>query len=239
MHTPGWVGYPSPRISYLQNHHTHGIVSQYLETPLHVSTHLDAEMHVRSGGADIAGIPLDRLVGEGVIVDVSDEMEDWTLITPDHITRKMDVREGDILIYNTGWHRYYVGGPEQDEVRYFCKHPGGGRELAEWIVDMKLRWTAFDAGSADHPMNTTIRYKRPDIAREYRRLTGRDPEEEFPESDLFVMHHVPFSHGILHVENAGGDIDEVLNSRCLIGCFPWRFVGGEASLCRLVAFLDA
>lgn len=238
MHTPGWVGYPSPKISYLQRHHTHGIVSQYLETPLHVSTHLDAEMHIKSGGKDIASIMLSTLVGEGVIVDLSDVVSDWSLIRSEHITRKMKVREGDILVYHTGWHRFYNDCAEEDEVRYFCMHPGGGRELAEWIVSMKIRWWAFDTGSADHPMNTSIRYKRPDLAREYRRRTGRDPEEEFPEQDLFVMHHVPFGAGIVHVENVGGDIERVLNQRCLIGCFPWRFVGGEASLCRLVAFLD-
>ena len=238
MHTPGWVGYPSPKISYFQRHHTHGIVSQFLETPLHVSTHLDAEMHIKSGGADIASIPLSVLVGEGVIVDLSDVVSDWSLIRPEHLTRKVKIREGDILIYHTGWHRFYNGCAKEDEVRYFCMHPGGGRELAEWLVSMKIRWWAFDTGSADHPMNTSIRYKRPDLAREYRRRTGRDPEAEFPERDLFVMHHVPFGAGIVHVENAGGDIERVLNQRCIIGCFPWRFVGGEASLCRLVAFLD-
>ncbi len=238
MHTPGWVGYPSPKISYFQRHHTHGIVSQFLETPLHVSTHLDAEMHIKSGGADIASIPLSVLVGEGVIVDLSDVVSDWSLIRPEHLTRKVKIREGDILIYHTGWHQFYNGCAKEDEVRYFCMHPGGGRELAEWLVSMKIRWWAFDTGSADHPMNTSIRYKRPDLAREYRRRTGRDPEEEFPEQDLFVMHHVPFGAGIVHVENAGGDIERVLNQRCIVGCFPWRFVGGEASLCRLVAFLD-
>jgi len=29
----------------------------------------------------------------------------------------------------------------------------------------------------------------------------------------------------------------VLNRRCHIGVFPWRFEGGEASICRVVAFL--
>lgn len=238
MHTPGWVGYPSPKISYFQRHHTHGIVSQYIEMPLHISTHLDAEMHIKSGGKDIASIPLEVLVGEGVIVDLRDVADDWSLIRPEHITRKMQVRDGDILIYCTGFHRFYNGCAEEDEIRYFCKHPGGGRDLAEWIVSMKLKWWGFDTGSADHPMNTSIRSKRPDLAREYQRRSGRDPEQEFPEADLFVMHHVPFGAGIVHVENVGGDIEQVLNRRCVIGCFPWRFVGGEASLCRVVAFPD-
>jgi kynurenine formamidase len=238
MHTPGWVGYPSPKISYFQRHATHGIVSQYLETPLHISTHLDAEMHIKSGGRDIASIPLETLVGEGVIVDLRDICEDWTLIKPEHITKRIRVREGDILIYCTGYWKYFNGCPAEDEIRYFCRHPGGDRDLADWIVGMKLKWWGFDTGSADHPMNTSIRYKRPDQAREYVRRTGRDPETEYPEPGLFVMHHVPFGAGIVHVENIGGDIEQVLNTRCLIGCFPWRFVGGEASLCRVVAFVD-
>lgn len=238
MHSPGWVDYPSPKISYFQRHATDGIVSQYIETPLHISTHLDAEMHGISGGADIASIPLETLIHEGVIVDLSDFVEDFTVIEPEHITERMEVREGDILIYHTGWHRYYNGRPEEDEIRYFCKHPGPSPRFAEWVVDMNLRWIGVDCGSADHPMNTSIRRKKPEIAREYQKRTGHDPEEQFPEETLFVMHHEPFRNGIVHVENVGGDIEQVLNRRCLIGCFPWRFEGGEAAFCRLVAFLE-
>ena len=238
MHSPGWVNYPSPKISYFQRHATHGIVSQWLETPLHISTHLDSEMHAVSGGKDIASIPLDRLFHEGVIVDVSDEVEDSSLITPEHITRKMEVKEGDILIVHTGWHRFYNGAPEEDEVRYFCYHPGGSPELAEWIVRMKLAWVGLDTGSADHPMNTSIQVRRPDVAREFKRRTGKDPAEEFPEEGWFPMHRIPFRHGIVHAENVGGDIEQVLNRRCLIGAFPWKFVGGEASICRIVAFVE-
>ena len=51
------------------------------------------------------------------------------------------------------------------------------------------------------------------------------------------MHRVPFRDNILHVENLGGDVEQVLNTRCLIGVFPWKFVGGEASISRVVAFL--
>src|SRR4029434_4844496 len=40
IHTPGWVGYPSPKLSYFQRHATHGIVSQWLALPLHSATPL-------------------------------------------------------------------------------------------------------------------------------------------------------------------------------------------------------
>jgi kynurenine formamidase len=238
IHTPGWVGYPSPKLSYFQRHATHNIVSQMLEVPLHSGTHFDGEFHIISGGKDMASIPLDRLCREGVIVDVSDICEDWTVLKPHHITDRMEVRKGDILIYHTGYHRYYNGAAEEDEVRYFCKHPGGDREFAEWIVEMELAWTGFDCGSGDHPMNTTIRDKRPDVRREYEEAMGKKVEDIWAPEDLFVMHRVPFRAGITHLENAGGDIDQALNRRCMIGAFPIPIEGGEASPCRLVAFIE-
>ena len=238
IHTPGWVGYPSPKLSYFQRHATHGIVSQWLELPLHSGTHFDGEMHIISGGADLASVPLDRLCREGVIVDLSDELEDWSVITPEMITSRMDVKKGDILIYNTGYHRYFNGGPEEDEERYFLRHPGGDRRLAEWIVEMELAWTGFDCGSGDHPMNTSIRYKRPDATKAFERAVGKSVNEAFPEEDLFVMHRVPFRAGITHVENMGGALEDALNTRCLIGAFPIPIQGGEASPCRVVAFID-
>jgi kynurenine formamidase len=238
IHTPGWVGYPSPKLSYFQRHATHGIVSQMLELPLHSGTHFDAEFHIISGGKDMRSVPLDVLCREGVIVDISDEMEDFTVIKPHMITDRIEVKKGDILIYNTGYHRFYNGSAEEDEERYFLRHPGGDREFAEWIVEMELAWTGFDCASGDHPMNTSIRHKRPDARAIYEEQMGGDVNDFFPEEDLFVMHRVPFSNGITHVENMGGEIEQVLNRRCTIGAFPMPIEGGEASPCRLVAFVD-
>jgi kynurenine formamidase len=238
IHTPGWVGYPSPKLSYFQRHATHGIVSQMLELPLHSGTHFDAEFHIISGGKDMKSVPLDVLCREGVIVDISDEMEDFAVIKPRMITERVEVKKGDILIYHTGYHRYYNGSAEEDEERYFLRHPGGDREFAQWIVDMELAWTGFDCASGDHPMNTSIRHKRPDARAVYEEQMGGDVNDFFPEEDLFVMHRLPFSNGITHVENMGGEVEQVLDRRCLIGAFPMPIEGGEASPCRLVAFVD-
>jgi kynurenine formamidase len=52
------------------------------------------------------------------------------------------------------------------------------------------------------------------------------------------MHTLLFPHDVIHIENLGGQIDEVLDTKVTFGCFPWRFQGGEAALCRAVAFVD-
>jgi kynurenine formamidase len=87
-------------------------------------------------------------------------------------------------------------------------------------------------------MNTPIRVRRPDLARECEERRGRSLDLDFPPEHFQVMHRVPFAKNIVHVENVGGDLDQVLGRRCRIGAFPWRFVGGEASICRVVAFVD-
>ena len=199
----------------------------------------------------MSDLPLTKLVHEGVIVDVSDEVSDWDVITPEHITSKVEVKPNDIIILHTGWHRYYQGQPQQDLVRYFTMHPGGGIELAAGWAELRISWWGIDAGSGDHPMNTTIRDMRPDLARQFEKHVGMSIGDYFGEyeythhlsgrkvtSDIFPMHHLAFQDGCIHAENIGGDIEHVLNTRCIIGFFPLKIDGGEAGPGRCMAFLD-
>jgi kynurenine formamidase len=136
-------------------------------------------------------------------------------------------------------------------VRYFCFHPGPGRDTMHWMLEKKIKWFGMDTGSCDHAMNTSIRTMRPDLAAQFARRFGRAPAEFFGtfeyahklsgrrvEADMFPLHSWAFQEGLLHAENLGGDIDLLLGKRCLIGAFPWRFQGLEACPCRILAFLD-
>ena len=206
-----------------------------------MGTHIDAPMHAADVIGDVASLPLTKLVHEGVIVDVSDVVGDWDIIKPKHITDKVKVKKGDILIIHTGYHQYYEGMPEKDLTRYFCMHPGATNEMASWMLDMEISWWGVDTGSADHPMNTTIRTMRPDLTRQFEEKVGMSVGKYFgdytyrhPKSgrlvkeDLFPMHYLLFPSGCVHAENVGGDLAKVLNQRCIIGAFPWKFEGGEA-----------
>jgi hypothetical protein len=52
------------------------------------------------------------------------------------------------------------------------------------------------------------------------------------------MHIEMFPDHIIHAECIGGELDLVLNRRMTIGFFPWRFVDGESSIGRCVAFVE-
>jgi kynurenine formamidase len=201
----------------------------------------------------MASLPLDYLFNRGVVVDLSDKVTDWSVITPDMIASTgADIRQGDIVILHTGWHRYYEGQPQQDLVRYFCYHPGPNVDTMHWMLERKIKWFGMDTGSCDHPMNTSIRHMRPDIAAEFARVKGKAPAEFFGRfeyahkrsgrkvtADIFPFHNWAFQEGLLHAENLGGDIELVLGKRCLIGAFPWRYEGLESCPCRIVACLEA
>ena len=212
---------------------------QRYETTMHVGTHFDAQKHIVENGADLASIPLDTLFGEGIIVDISDSVGEWDIIKPEHLTTRAEIRPGDILIYHTGWHDHFIYGKNPDLEKYVFRQPGGDIELAEWIVEMRLKWIGVDSGSPDHPMNNgAILKKRPDLIESFERKMGRRADDLFPPENRFCMHRVPFAHNITHAENIGGDIDQVLNRRCRIGAFPWKIIGGDGCVSRVVAFLD-
>ena len=130
VHTPGWVGNVGNQMYYTQNLQTRRMVTQRIETGLHAGTHFDGAMHASDVKGDMGSYPLDHLVGAGAVVDVSEQMEDWGVITSAMLeAAPVEIKEGDILILHTGYHRYYEGQPQQDLVRYFCMHPGGKMEL--------------------------------------------------------------------------------------------------------------
>jgi kynurenine formamidase len=237
--TAPFMGLDFPQVEVTHRFASHNTYMTRVSTGMHCGTHIDAQKHFIEGGADIASLSLDTLYGEGVIVDISDQVGEWDVIKPEHLTKKADIRPGDILVYYSGWSRYYQYGKTPDEKKYMFYQPGGGPELARWIVDMKFKWTAVDTCTPDHPMwNAPFRLRRPELVAECERRLGVPIEEAFPIKHLACMHTLPFAAGIVHVENIGGDIETLLNRRVTIGAFPWKFVGGDACICRVVAFVD-
>ncbi len=238
VETPPWPSYEPLQVKYFKRWSFHGANGQLITTSNHVGTHLDGQRHFKTGGRDIASLTMDELFGPGVVVDISDEVGEYEIYRPEHFTKKVEIKPGDILIIHTGFHHYAFDQPEADENRYFYKHPGPHKEFAEWVLDMKIKLIAVDCGSADHPMNTILRKFKPEYAAEAEKKLGKPLDEIFPPEMYQLMHTYLFPKGILHVENVGGEIDRFLNKRTTIGVFPWKFQGGESAFCRVVAFED-
>ncbi|MCU0612663.1 MAG: cyclase family protein [Candidatus Eisenbacteria bacterium] len=244
VHTPPWPSYMPLGIQYFKRlagaHMGQGANGQIITTSNHVGTHIDGEIHFHASGRTIGQVPLAEWIGPGVVVDISSDVHDYGLYTPDLLMSKVDVRAGDILIINTGYHRFSWDQPDSDEIRYFVKHPGPGPDFHTWALDMRLKWIGVDCGSADHPMNTIIRDWHPKRFLEAERALmerhGKRWDEMFPPDEYYqVMHLKLFPKRLVHAENLGGDIDKVSNRRVWIGLFPLRGIELESSMCRVVA----
>ncbi|PZN08015.1 MAG: cyclase [Bacillota bacterium] len=255
VNSPAFARYEGPTVKWVKRMAFEGVNAQHISSTIHLSTHLDSPLHFYDPGPDIAGIPIEKLFGPAVVVDLEQfGIGDYDIYGPEHFEAwekkyGIKIEKGDILIIHTGWHKYYneEWSPTTKEYhkdarpdlpRYFLRQPGPTREFVEWVLDRGIRWMAIDAMSTDHPMATVVRDQRPDIAREVEEHLGRPLDEIWPKEDYQLTHTKLFPHGVFHVENIGGQIDLILNQRVWVGCFPFRFKGGEAAWCRVLAFVE-
>ena len=254
--TPPWPGEKALEVHFFKRltgafGGGQGANGQLIEWSNTVGTHLVGERAFHSGGRAIADVPLSDLCGPGVVVDISDAVSDYSLYTPQMIMDRVIVKEGDILIINTGYHRYgwdqpdvynqdAQGGVENKEFGYLLRHPGPSPEFFSWALDLKLKVVGVDCGCAEHPMNTNLRTMH---AREFEKaesrlkeVCGKSWDEMFPPEEYYELTHIrmPKAH-LLLAESLGGEINKLKNQRAWIMIQPIPFMEVETAWCRAVA----
>lgn len=242
VQTPTWPYFPSNSVRNFHSHHRDGVYSTIIETNMHSGTHVDAPQHNNPTGWYMHQVPLESLFGPTVIVDVSHMVDDYTILTKEMFQeaekKAPPIQKGDSVIVYYNWHRFNWEGKNADEVRYFCKCPGPSLDLTDYLISKDIRWVGSDAPSFEHPFWTAIREYRPDLVREMETKFGKSIEEMLPSKYFLQAHRRMLDKNMMHVDNIGGDIDKVVNQRLTVGAFPWKFHRGDASICRLVAFVE-
>src|SRR3954469_12191694 len=124
-------------------------------------------------------VALSKYFGTGVVVSIPKEK--WEVITPEDLENaRPAIREGDIVIVNTGWHRHYG-----DNRKYFVESPGTYKEAGEWLAAKKVKGFGIDCQALDHPLGTAIGVQPngpliPSVVEEYKEHTGREVTDDFP-----------------------------------------------------------
>jgi kynurenine formamidase len=233
--SPNWPYFEDVKIERIHYHAKSGVLSQQITTFMHCTTHTDAPAHVVAGTEFMDEVPLFKYFGTGVVVSIPKDK--WEIITPEDLENATpEIREGDIVIVNTGWHRHYG-----DNRRYFVESPGTYKEAGEWLRDKGVKGFGIDCQALDHPLGTAIG-PQPNgplihgIAEEYKEHTGREITEDFPYWE--PCHRALLGNGIVGFENVGGQIDAVTGKRVTLAAFPWRWEKGDGCIVRLVAILD-
>ena len=235
MYTPIFPGYEEIKLERITHHAKQGVMTHKITTIFHTSTHVNAPIHLVPGAEGVGELELDRFFGTGVVVSIPKRK--WALIEPSDLERaKPQIKAGDIVLIDTGWHRKY-----SDSKEYFGHAPGLSKRAAEWLVKKRVKLVGVDTATVDHPLATSlgphrngpqIKYLLP----EYKEATGREAIKDFPEWN--PAHRVLLEAGIPTIENVGGDLDELNGKRCTFQGFPWKWREGDACVIRLVAMLD-
>lgn len=134
----------------------------------HGGTHLDAPVHFARGGDTVDEVPLERLVGDAVVVDVSERAladRDYLITRADLRTWEKDngrIPRGSIVLLRTGFGQYwpdaerYLGtaerGPDAVSLLHF---PGLGEDGARWLVNRRaVKAVGIDTASIDRGQST-------------------------------------------------------------------------------------
>ena len=137
-------------------------------TAEHGGTHLDAPIHFNQAGQTADQVPLERLVGPAVVVDVSARAKD----APDYLVSVADLEawerengrleDGRIVLIRTGWGarwpdvEAYLGTAERGPGAVAGLHfPGLAPDAARWLVDERaIKAVGIDTASIDYGQST-------------------------------------------------------------------------------------
>eukprot|EP00088_Acartia_fossae_P068314 TRINITY_DN8646_c0_g1_i10.p1 TRINITY_DN8646_c0_g1~~TRINITY_DN8646_c0_g1_i10.p1 ORF type:complete len:299 (+),score=46.92 TRINITY_DN8646_c0_g1_i10:49-945(+) len=192
----------------------------------HSGTHLDAPVHLRDeeGGWSAGDIPLNRLAGPGIKIDISEkclENIDYELTVEDveaWESKHGQIQEGNIVIVHTDRGKFYtdrdryLGRPAGMDLPFNdTKHlhfPGISPAAAQVFVDRKVYGVAIDTPSLDYGQS-------------------RD----------FKSHRILLGANIYGIENIA-NTDKLPAKGFLMNCMVQKLEGGSGGPVRVIAILD-
>ena len=124
-----------------------GFASKILMFSDHIGTHVDSPFHFIPTGETIEAVPLDRLVGPAICLDVSGKPPDqpvtFLMLEAAEKRAGATVQSGDILLV-----RAWPGRHTDDD---FLQCAGLNRGAAEWAAARGIKALGCDLASPDNP----------------------------------------------------------------------------------------
>jgi kynurenine formamidase len=144
------MGHPMFRKVHLAPYHVHEIHRRSnadLYMAIHTATHIDAPYHFVADGTTIDLVPLDRLIGEGVLFRLEDPAQ------ARYRFRAEDLRaaagesgselRGKIAVVATGWSNRAFA----DEGLYYRESPALSPDAVRWLADGGVKAVVLDCAT--------------------------------------------------------------------------------------------
>jgi len=125
-----------------------GFVSNMVEMTVHAGTHIDSPHHFFRDKPSVEQLPLDALMGEALVLDLTFKGTANSRITPDDLDRAeraldakgIQIPPGGILFLRTDWPK----GHKTTDPAWWNESPCLTKASAEWLVARKPRVVGFD-----------------------------------------------------------------------------------------------
>ncbi len=192
------------------------------ETAEHGGTHLDAPIHFSKGKQSVEEIPLEKLIGEAIKIDVSDNaLEDRDYLVSVQDFQEWEaangkIKDGVIVLLETGHSKYYPDklkylgtdqrGAEAIKLLHF---PGLSSEAAGWLVENR----SISAIGID------------------------TPSIDYGQSEYFKSHVILLSDNIPVFENVA-NLDKLPNKGFEVIALPMKIKDGSGAPLRIVGVLQ-
>ena len=187
----------------------------------HGGTHIDAPIHFFQGGNTVDQIPLEKLVGEAIVVDVTKscaadadyevDVEDLRRWETEHNRELIDV----IVLLRTGYSGHwnnrekYLGTNKAGPAAVADLHfPGLAPAAARWLVENRMiKAIGIDTASID-----------------------------YGQSQKFQSHVTLFQHNVPAFENVA-NLEELPTVGATVFALPMKIGGGSGAPLRIVAMV--
>lgn len=187
----------------------------------HGGTHIDAPVHFAEGKESVDEIPLGRLIGKAVVIDISkkalkdpdyqvgvDDFRDWE-------SNNGRISDGSIVLLHTGYSRFwpdkasYLGTETRGEEAIKDLHfPGLEPVAAKWLVENRgPNAIGLDTASID-----------------------------YGQSELFESHVTLFKNSVPAFENLA-NLDKLPPKGAIVFALPMKIKGGSGGPLRIVALI--
>lgn len=113
--------------------------ASWIALSAHTATHVDSPLHVIEGAPKIGEIQLDKVVGEAIILDLTDKGPRSPISSEDLRKFEGKIFPGDIVVLRTDWSDKKWGTDD-----YWNDSPYLTQDGAKWLLQKRPKAIAFD-----------------------------------------------------------------------------------------------
>jgi arylformamidase len=135
--TPVYPGDPKTKVEPAGVFVKDGFNDHFISMGTHVGTHVDAPMHMLEDGRGLDEIPVGQFVGQGRYIKVDGSFDIQKI-------KNAGIQPGEIVLFHTGMSDKY------HDADYFEQYPAMSKEIADYLVEQKVKMVGLDTGSADN-----------------------------------------------------------------------------------------